>query len=213
VAGTCWSPGAHREDAGRAPRRLIVLDTPRTALSHAARISDESSRYNLGAIVRSINVPTFGLMLLCPSHLPRFEFTKRGEDRIAGVMTWRVGFVERTRPTVVRTLRGGDVLLEGSLWIDPLSGRVLKTLVKTLGTPDPGPVLRSVTGETHMWVEVTFTPNETLGLWVPEKMTEWGQAANLAIVSGTATYSRFRRFAVKTGETFEAIDGADLPTR
>jgi hypothetical protein len=181
----------------------LFSEAPESALTTAAQISNESSRYNIGSVIRSINVPTFGLMLLRPSYLKRFDFRKLGEDRIAGVTTWRVGFVERSRPAVVRTLRGDDVMLEGSLWIDPLSGRVLKTLVKTVGTPDPGLPAPSSTSMTRMWVEVTFSPSDTPGLWVPETMTEWARAANFEVVSGTATYSKFRRFAVKTTETFE----------
>jgi len=181
----------------------LFVEAPQSALTTAAQISNESSRYNIGSVVRSINVPTFGLILLRPSYLKRFDFRKRGEDRIAGVAAWRVEFVERTRPTVVRTLSGGDVMLEGSLWIDPLSGRVIKTLVKTAGTPDPGSTVWRWAGLTQMWVEVTFVPNDTLGLWVPETMTEWGRGDNLVEVSGTATYSRFRRFSVRTTETLQ----------
>jgi hypothetical protein len=181
----------------------LFMEAPQSALTTAAQISNESSRYNIGSVVRSINVPTFGLILLRPSYLKRFDFRKRGEDRIAGVTAWRVEFVERTRPTVVRTLRGGDVMLEGSLWIDPLLGRVIKTLVKTAGTPDPGSQVWRWAGLTQMWVEVTFAPNDTLGLLVPETMTEWGRGDNLVVVSGTATYSRFRRFAVRTTETLQ----------
>lgn len=182
----------------------LFVDAPQTALSDARRISDESSRYNLGPVARTINVPTFGLMLLRPAYLKRFEFRKRGEERLANVMTWRVGFVERTPPTVVRTLKGDDVPLEGSLWIDPASGRVIKTLVKTIGTADPGSAFVNVSGVTLMWVEVTFAPNDTLGVWVPQRMLEWARAENRSEVSGDATYSKFRRFAVRTEETFKA---------
>jgi hypothetical protein len=181
----------------------LFSEAPESALTTAAHISNESSRYNIGSVIRSINVPTFGLMLLRPSYLKRFDFRKLGEDRIAGVATWRVGFVERSRPAVVRTLRGEDVMIEGSLWIDPLSGRVLKTLVKTVGTRDPGLPAWPAASTTQMWVEVSFSPSDILGLWVPETMTEWARATNLQVVSGTATYSNFRRFAVTTTETFQ----------
>ena len=177
----------------------LFVDGPASALTDAARITNESSRYNIGTVIRTINVPTFALMLLRPANVKRFQFRKRGEEMIGDVMAWRVDFVERRTPTIVRTLRGANVPLEGSLWIDPASGRVVKTLVKSVGTPDPGaPMPPPGSGHTLMWVVVTYTPSETLGLWVPEKMSEWARAADMAVVSGTATYLNFRRFEVNS---------------
>lgn len=183
----------------------LFVDAPERALTDAARLTNESSRYNIGSVIRTINVPTFGLMLLRPEYLKRFEFRKRGDEMIRDVMTWRVEFVERVRPTVVRTLQGANLPLEGSLWIDPMSGRVVKTLVKSIGTPDPAPDRRlpPASGDTLMWVVVTYAPSERLGFWVPERMEEWGRAPNLAVVSSTATYTNFRRFEVNATETFK----------
>jgi hypothetical protein len=180
----------------------LFVDTPQAAVGVATQISQESSRYNIGSVIRTINVPTFGLLLLRPEYLKRFEFRKRSEERVSGVATWRISFDERLRPTVVRTLRGNDVPLEGSLWIEPGTGHVIKTLVKTIGTPDPGSPMIRFRGPTLMWVETTFAPSDALGLWVPATMTEWARAENSSEVEGTATYSRFRRFTVKTLETF-----------
>jgi hypothetical protein len=180
----------------------LFVDAPASALADAARMTSESSRYNLGSVIRTINVPTFGLMLLRPGYVKRLQFRKHSDELIGEVMAWRVEFIERGRPTVVRTLRDNDVPLEGSFWIDPLSGRVVKTLVKSIGTPDPGRPLPPPSGDILMWVVVTYAPSETLRLWVPQTMSEWARAANLAIVSGTATYVNFRRFEVSATETF-----------
>jgi hypothetical protein len=181
----------------------LFLDTPQTALTDANRISEESSRYNIGPVVRTINVPTFALILLKPAYLQRFEFSKRDDVTISGVRTWRVQFVERSRPTVVRTRRGEDVRIEGSIWIDPISGRLLKTLVKTFGTPDP-PILHApIKADPLMLVEVTYALSDAMGMWVPETMTEWVMNANRVVVTGTATYTKFRRFDVKTIEDFQ----------
>jgi molybdate transport system substrate-binding protein len=182
----------------------LFIDTPQTAVRAATQISNESSRYNIGSVVRTINVPTFGLLLLNPAYLKRFEFRKRAEETISGVATWRIVFEERAKPTVVRTLRGDDVPLQGSLWIEPDTGRVIKTLVKTIGTPDPGSPQDGFSGQTLMWVQTTFAPSDTLGLWAPATMTEWARAeGDRSVVEGTAAYSRFRRFTVKTSETFD----------
>jgi hypothetical protein len=181
----------------------LFLDTPQTALTDANRISEESSRYNIGPVVRTINVPTFALILLKPAYLKRFEFSKRDDVTISGVRTWRVQFVERSRPTVVRTRRGEDVRIEGSLWIDPISGRLLKTLVKTFGTPDP-PILHApIKADPLMLVEVTYALSDAMGMWVPETMTEWVMNANRVVVTGIATYTKLRRFDVKTIEDFQ----------
>jgi hypothetical protein len=64
-------------------------------------------------------------------------FRTRGDELIDGVPTSRIDDREHQRPTIVRTLRNESVPLEGSLWIEPSSGRVVRTL-KTEGTPDPG---------------------------------------------------------------------------
>jgi hypothetical protein len=190
----------------------LFSDAPQTAVGAATQITNESSRYNIGGVIRTINVPTFGLLILRPEYLKRFEFRKRSEDKVSGLATWRITFEERARPTIVRTLppRGNDVPLEGSLWIEPETGRVIKTLVKTVGTPDPLSASGGFGGGlgiTLMWVETTFALNNALGLWVPEKMTEWARAEDRSEVEGTATYSRFRRFTVKTTETFQDADG------
>jgi hypothetical protein len=185
----------------------LFVEAPQTAVGAATQITNESSRYNIGRVIRTINIPTFGLLLLRPEYVKRFEFRKRNEEKVSGLATWRITFEERTRPTIVRTLppRGDDVRLNGSLWIEPGTGRVIKTLVKTAGTPDPG-LAGGIPGVTLMWVETTFAPNDALGLWVPERMTEWARAENRSEVSGTATYSRFRRFTVKTVESFQGAD-------
>lgn len=185
----------------------LFVDAPQTAVSAATQISNESSRYNIGAVIRTINVPTFGVMLLRPAYVKRLEFKRRGEEMVRDVRTWRITFVEQVRPTIVRTRTGADVPLEGSFWIEPLSGRVIKTLVKTIGTPDPGTPTYVISSQTLMRVEVTFAPSDALGLWVPETMTEWARAENRNEVTGSAMYSNFRRFAVKTAETFETPQG------
>jgi hypothetical protein len=182
--------------------RRLFLEKPATALADAARLNDESSRYNLGSVVRTINVPTFALMLLGPRYARRLAFEKLGEGQGGGVATLRIGFVERVSPTIVKTISGTDVRLEGSYWIDPTSGGIAQTLIKTRGTPDPDkPIPPPGTGETLMWVQVTYESNAQYGIRVPASMTEWARAPNASTVSGKATYSAFRRFEVVTGES------------
>jgi hypothetical protein len=147
-------------------------------------------------VVRTINVPTFGLLLLRRTHVNRFQFKRDGEQIIDGRPTLRLEFVERVKPTIVRDLKGRDVPLEGRFWID--GAEVVRTLVKTRGTPDPGRPFVPASGTTVMWVEVNYARDDRLGISVPVIMNERATAPNFATVSGTAEYSNFRRFNVDT---------------
>jgi hypothetical protein len=180
--------------------RKLFLESPSTALDDAARIANESSRYNIGTVIRNIDVPTFGLALLAPGLAERVTFRTRGDALIDGVPTWRIDYREHQRPTIVRTLRNASVPLEGSLWIEPSSGRVVRTLVKTEGTPDPGVRLPPPSGATLMWVQVTYGPNPTVGFWVPARMDEIAVSADRSTVEVAAVYSNVRRFQVETTE-------------
>ena len=73
----------------------LFLDAPARALTDAARMTSESSRYNIGSVIRTINVPTFALMLLRPGYLKRFEFRKRSDEMIRR----RDGLARRVRRT------------------------------------------------------------------------------------------------------------------
>ena len=103
------------------------------------------------------------------------------------------------RPTLIKTTRGRDLALTGHLWIDPLTGTVVKT---DLNAADPA-VRAAVT--------VTFTKNDALEIWVPEKMEEWYMAAlGLDEIVATATYSNVRRFTVGTTEKLGKPPGFDI---
>ena len=96
---------------------------------------------------------------------------------------------ESARPTLIKTTRGADLALEGSLWIEPSSGAVAKT---TMNAADPA--VRAI-------VTVTFRPDESLAIWVPEQMEEYYKASSSSDeIVATATYSKVRRFQVSTDE-------------
>ena len=86
--------------------RKLFLESPTTALDDAARIANESSRYNIGTVIRNIDVPTFGLALLAPGLAERVTFRTRGDALIDGVPTRRIDYREHQRPTIVRSLTG-----------------------------------------------------------------------------------------------------------
>jgi hypothetical protein len=104
-----------------------------------------------------------------------------------------VEFRETERPTFVSTSGGRDLPVSGRVWIDEATGVIRKT---ELDATD-------VTVEAH--ITVTYRRDDALGVWVPARMDErYKRRGDSAQVSGTATYSRFRRFQVTTSENVEA---------
>jgi hypothetical protein len=136
-----------------------------------------------------VNVPTLPLMFLEPGNQVRFEFRRRGEELIDGVPVpvLRIDYRETAPATIIRTAAGGDVPASGSFWIDPATGRVVRTRLATH--------LKTV----EMDATVTYKPNEALGLWVPATMRESYDYV-VGSITGVATYSHFRRFQVLIDE-------------
>jgi hypothetical protein len=167
--------------------RKLFVDAPTSAASDARRITEESARYNLGSVDRTINVPTLALECLFPAALPRFRLERRGEESIDGVRAWRIDYEERTGPTLIRTPGGGNVPASGSFWVDPVTGRVLRT------------VLRTGDQAMKMAITVEYRGNDELGLWVPSEMRERYERQGETLTA-VARYSNFRRFRVSTTE-------------
>ena len=154
-------------------------------VAQAARIASESARFNLGGelVVRNINVPTFVLRLLHPVYRHHFSFKKVGEETIDGVRTWQIQFRERDRPTIVRRPDGRDQPSSGSVWVNPVTGEVWKTLV----TWD----VQSLTALGR--ITVTYGRVDGVDLLVPVLMDE-AYPSHATTLQGRATYSNFRQF-------------------
>lgn len=120
----------------RGDRLQRVLSDPSSSLAEARRIADESARFNIGAFVRNLNVPTTTLLFFHPGNLSRFAFKLKGRKTIDGVRTWEVTFQERARPTMVMTRAGKDVPCEGTLWVVPETGQVVRTRLRLRGFAD-----------------------------------------------------------------------------
>lgn len=120
----------------RDDRLLTLLSDSSRPLSEARRIADESARFNIGAFVRNLNVPTTTLLFFHPSNLSRFTFKLKGRKTIDGTRTWELTFREHARPTLVMTRAGKDVPCEGSLWVVPEDGRVVRTRLRLRGFAD-----------------------------------------------------------------------------
>jgi len=161
------------------------------------RVRDLSSAYNIGAVARTINLPTFALNALRPGTQRRFSFSPRRNAALDGE-SWRVfEFREQARPTLVSGLGGRDVPLRGQVWFDAATGRVRRTSLEVRDYIVPtsnGDGSRDRDQELTSRIEVDFRHDAGVGAWVPAEMRErydnsWGEQT-----TGQATYSNYRRF-------------------
>lgn len=176
-------------------RRLAALfaNPSLLAMQQARRIAEESARYNIGPIFRTINDPAFVLELLDGRNGHRMRFSKGGEATIDGTRVWIVKFEEIVRPTIIRTRDRKDHPMQGRAWIEPVSGRVLRVEAAIQPGLDAGNFIGTI--------DVTFEQDERMGFAVPAKMTEKYATRRLVVVSsGEATYSNYRKFTVDTEE-------------
>jgi len=162
----------------------LFLESPSIAMARASRIAEAGARFYLGEMPRAINTPTLALMVVSELHRDRFEFQTGDERRIAGFRARALEYRELYGPTIVRGAGGSDLPASGTLWIEPDTGTVLQSVFRTADS-----TLQSE-------ITVTYRLDQTLELWVPEKMEEVYRSASER-VEGEATYSNFRRFTAR----------------
>ena len=169
--------------------KLFLEASPAAALDNMRLIFQESARYNIGNIERNINVPTLMLWFLEPGSQHRFLFSKSGEETLGGTRAWAIDYQEIGRPTFIKTPAKADVPASGRVWVEPVSGRILRTMMKV----------------SMATITVTYGPRDELpGLWVPVMMEERYEYGSKT-VTGLATYSKFRRFQVSTKEQIKIL--------
>jgi hypothetical protein len=161
------------------------------------RVRDLSAAHNIGAIARTINLPTFALSALRPGNQRRFRFSPRPAEVSDGETSSVLEFREQGRPTLVSGLGGRDVPLTGRVWFDKRTGRVRRTALELrdhiVPTSD-GDGERDRDQELTSRITVDFRQDAVVGTSVPAEMRErydnsWGEAT-----TGHATYSNYRRF-------------------
>jgi len=169
----------------------LFLERPATAIQQARAIAEESARFNIGSIGRTINVPTLPLLFLKRVNVARFALKDGREETLGGIRARVVKYSERSRPTFISNSRGTDLPASGSFWIDPQTGCVLATRM------DVSDALVDVKAL------VTYAPDPASGLWVPSEMREQYRrdTDDRDFVNTRASYSKFRRFRVTTTET------------
>ncbi len=168
------------------------------------KIGEESARYNIGDVYRTINLPTFALAFLRPINRKRVSFEKAGEETIEGTPTWVIHYEDLRKPAFITTPSGSDLKTSGRFWIDPVSGRVIRSELITGGVIPVsmrrwGPKNRGALPNAR--ITVTYRPDHTLGFWVPAEMEETyddGADRQGRSIAGTAKYSNFRRVDSRT---------------
>jgi hypothetical protein len=111
--------------------RALLEDTSQPLTARVRALADLQAKYNLGDLYRTINIPTLPLEFLLPDRQPRFRFKHTGSPSIRDRTVWIVSFEERDRPTIIRTPDGHDIPSTGSFWIDPTTGAVLRSDLRT----------------------------------------------------------------------------------
>jgi hypothetical protein len=209
TAGDYWQPFRDVFEVDHIPIRdreerlakLFLSSKPgREGEDRAKAISDESARYNLGAVQRTINNPIFALIFLQPDVRDHFRFTLGKAERRMGENVRVVEYVEDMRPTLIVGLPGQEMPAFGRFWIENDTGRIVKTEVRV----EQRGIKANLTTE--------FRTDERLGIDVPSEMREDYDLDN-SRVSGRASYTRFRRFEVKSSEELAppAPDAAPTP--
>jgi hypothetical protein len=164
--------------------RALLEDTSKPLTSRVRALADLQAQYNLGNLYRTINVPTLPLEILLADRQPRFRFKHTGTTTLRDTPVWVVSFDERDHPTIVRTPEGHDIESSGNFWIDPATGAVLRTELRTGELP--GRFLRTI-------ILVGYAYNSRFDMLLPDDMNEVYLTGRTRI-EAHATYSNYRRW-------------------
>lgn len=167
----------------------LFLEPPASAVRRAAEIAQAGARHNL-LDVGTINNPLLAVAMLQPHYRTHFRFNLAGLEKDLGPRVRTVRFVEYQRPTILKVNANGDLPVQGLMWIDELTGRVVKTELDFGLSRTPPEVV------------TLFKFDEELGIDVPAEMRDWYPDAG-GELRGVATYGKFRRFQVRTDSTVQ----------
>jgi hypothetical protein len=192
----------------------LFLEPSGSTNQQVRQIVFESARYNIGNLVRTINVPIVPLSVLDPVNQPRFRFERdeSSKNRVTidnlvvttdlpasvnfrvSTDVWVIRYREVRRQTLIHTTTGRDLPSHGRFWIEPSTGRVL---LSELIAGDA-----TVEGQ----IDVSYQSQPLLGLLVPVEMRElYHVTREHTTIEGTATYTNFRQFQVKVDEKLGPI--------
>ena len=167
----------------------LLLDPTATAYDAAERIANESTRYNIGGLVRTVNVPTLALAFLTTRNAACCKFKIHGPDTIEGERFTRISLDETAVPGVVASQDGHRVKSKGDVWVRPDGALRRSRLVMTVGA-------------TRAEIQVDWRPYPGIDLVVPVEMQEY-YAYGTREIEGLAVYSNIRKFGVSTHEAIK----------
>jgi hypothetical protein len=127
----------------------------------ARKLSADAARYGIGPIPHGLALPMTALIMLDPVQQPRFNFEKAGETVINGTPVWEVRYSEHLGPTLVQE-GSRDVFASGSLWIDAVEGRVVRTRLSA----------GDLNSRIRLHITVTYQSDPRLGAWMPAEVLE-----------------------------------------
>lgn len=170
------------------PERLakLFLEPRESAMAQANAITKHSAQY-----ISPLIDPLLGIAGLQRQYQHRFRYTLGDLDQGVGAGVRRIRFEERATPTILQQSDGRDLPTSGTAWAVEATGRIVRTELQ-IGTP--GRLSRTLV------LSTTFKMDEALRAYVPATMQEGFTLRDSSGVKGTAYYSRFRRFAVRTSE-------------
>jgi hypothetical protein len=193
----------------RSDRLLKMFTQPTDATASQTRnIADESARYNIGHMVRNINVPVLPLRFLHPFNRSRFKFSLKSRGAGPSVTAdlpqsptfrvstevWVIEYREAEARTMIRTNGQSDLPSRGRFWIEPSTGRVLMS------------EFIAENSQLQARIDVSYQSEPLVDLYVPVEMHETYMQRNYPYrITGTAIYSNFRRFDVSVNESFRLI--------
>ena len=187
--------------------RLFLQRSP-AADDQIRTIVVESARYNIGSVYRDMNTPTLPLLFLAERYQSRFRF-KRSNDTVPQLARgstksprftalpalWVIEYEETAKDTLIqRALIGGDMPARGRFWIEPDTGRVV---ISEVIVRDP--LMRAT-------IDVAYQNDPAVGIFIPIEMRErYENNRARTVTTGTATYSRIRRFDVQVKEDIAPV--------
>ena len=103
---------------GTSPLETAFDDSPASNTKRLNSMKADSTKYNIGDVLRESNLPTFALQVLRKDQVSHFSFDKAGNEKIDGIPVWRVRFREIAGPTLVSAKGGENLYSTGTLWIN-----------------------------------------------------------------------------------------------
>ena len=169
----------------------LFLKPSEDSLEQAHRIQDESSRYNLGNMRRTVNSPVLGIVILQADFQRRFHYSLGKMDPKVGPGVWIIDYKEEEKPSFIRGRSDLDLFAHGRVWVEAATGRLMRTEVLL-----DQPTLRAR-------ITTSFRFDDRFGIAVPYEMQEEYKFDNGTKVTAIATYDRFRKFDVSTEDTLK----------